>query len=98
MKKKREKFDEICKKNKARLLITVIKTQLAKEKTEYIVVISQVKTDPTNYHDENMRSKLHTHILLLHYTQSHFISNTKIFKNELVKSIDQHKNTLFDGF
>ena len=32
-----------------------------------------------------MRSKLHTHTLLLHYTQSHFISNTKIFKNELVK-------------
>ena len=36
--KKQEKRDEICKRNKARLLITVIKTQLAKEKTEYIVV------------------------------------------------------------
>ena len=35
---KKEKRDEICKRNKARLLITVIKTQLAKEKTEYIVV------------------------------------------------------------
>ena len=37
--KEKEKRDEICKRNKARLLITVIKTQLVEEKkTEYIVV------------------------------------------------------------